>query len=356
MSDEAGVITGGEVASAAPEPITTNDAPLTVREAVTAAAERHKRERETPTTDGAEPAATETKSAVEAGAAPLDEVTGETQVADPAEVPSLKLPRSWASEQAEHWAKLDPVTQEFLLEQDRKASDAVRKSQNEAAQERNSIKEAREQADKVRQEYEAKLPALMQALHDTSPFADVRTMDDVIRMAADDPFRKIQWDAYQQKMVATHTELQQAEQRKAAEHTEQWSKYQSEESTKAAEMHPELADPEKSKKYGTAVAEMFRDKGFTDNELGGMTKGEKFSPYDHRFQSIILDAIKYREAQKAPPKAIAKPVPQVLRPGIAPARGASGDANIQEASRRFTQAPNIRNAVALYAAKQANKR
>lgn len=351
MSEEAGVVAGGEVASAAPAPV--NDSPLSVREAVAAYAERTKRD-DTNSTAGADDTATaETKSAVEAGAAPPNEATGETQEADPAEKPSLKLPRSWASEQTEHWAKLDPATQEFLLEQDRKASDAVRKSQNEAAEERKAIQAAREQADKVRQEYEAKLPALMQALHDTSPFADIRTMDDVIKMAAEDPFRKIQWDAYQQKMIATHTELQQAEQRKTAEQADHWTKFQNEETAKVMERYPELKDPDKSKQFQTAAVELFRNAGFADSDLNAIAKGEKLSPFHAGLQDIIMKAVKYEQLQKAPPKAIAKPVPAVQRPGVAQPKGAAADVNIQALSQRLNQTGSIKDAMALRAARLA---
>jgi hypothetical protein len=357
MSEEAGVVAGGEVAPAAPAEVAiANDTPLSVRGAVTAYAERMKREETNSSAGAANPAATETKSAVEAGAAPQTEATGETQEADPAEKPPLKLPRSWASEQADHWAKLDPVTQEFLLEQDRKASEAVRKSQNEVAEQRKAAQAELERAAKAQQEYEAKLPALMEALHNSSPFADIRTMADVERMAAEDPFRKIQWDTYQQKMQATAYELQQAEQRKTEESKSQWAKFQSEENAKVLELHPELKDPEKSKQFQTAAVELFRSAGFADSDLNAIANGEKFSPFHAGLQDIIMKAVKYDQLQKAPPKAVPKPVPQVQRPGVAPPKGGTIDASVQEASRRFTQNPNVRNAAALYAAKQAAQR
>ena len=90
MSDEAGVIAGGEVASApvVEAPITTNDTPLSTREAWGAYKERAKREQES--TAGADTGDAAQESAVQAGAAPQSEVPGETQATAPAELPTIE--------------------------------------------------------------------------------------------------------------------------------------------------------------------------------------------------------------------------------------------------------------------------
>jgi hypothetical protein len=84
--------------------------------------------------ESAPPATAETKLSDEDNAAPLEEATGETEEDAPAQEPPRDLPRSWTKDRTEHWAKLDPATQDFLLEQDRKASAEVRRVQNEAAE------------------------------------------------------------------------------------------------------------------------------------------------------------------------------------------------------------------------------
>jgi hypothetical protein len=67
-------------------------------------------------------------------AAPPPEATGEIEEADPAEVPPLERPRSWAKEREEAWTRLDRDTQEYLLEHDKTTSFEVRKAQNDAAE------------------------------------------------------------------------------------------------------------------------------------------------------------------------------------------------------------------------------
>jgi hypothetical protein len=57
-----------------------------------------------------------TLSAEEADAAAAErQPTGGTPATDPAREQPLELPRSWTKDRAEHWAKPDRATQEFLL-------------------------------------------------------------------------------------------------------------------------------------------------------------------------------------------------------------------------------------------------
>src|SRR3990167_194442 len=67
------------------------------------------------------------------------EATGEDEKIDPEETPPLDLPRSWAQDAQERWTKLDRETQQYLLDHDSKASETVRRAQNEAAEARKSV-------------------------------------------------------------------------------------------------------------------------------------------------------------------------------------------------------------------------
>jgi len=353
MSDEANAPVGGEVASATPANTPASDAPLTVREAAEAYASRRQKEPEQ--ADGAEPAATDTKLADEANAAPAEQANGETQEIDPAEKPPIEPPRSWTKEAKERWDALPPETQEYLAQREQERDREVRRSQNEAAEHRKAIEAERMEVERVRQEYEAKLPAIMQALQDVQAgqFSDIKTMADVERMAIEDPFRKIQWDTHQQKLQAVHYEMEQAKQRQTTEQQTKWAEYVNLENSKAAELHPELANPEKAKLLQGAAVELLQEKGFTPQELTDLANGkERVSIFDHRIQSLILDGVKYQEAQKAKPKAIAKPVPQVQRPGVAQPKGAAADASVQALSQRLSSTGSVKDAFALYQAKK----
>ncbi len=274
--------------------------------------------------------------------------------AEPAELPPIEPPRSWTKEAKDRWDALPREAQEEVARIEQSREREFRRSQNEAAEQRKAIEAERTQAEQARKEYEAKLPAIMQALQDVQAgtFADVKTLDDVKRLAAEDPFRYLQWQAHQQEMQAVAYEQEQARIRQDHERVSNWTKFQNEETAKAAEMHPELADPVKAKQLQEKVVELFKDKGFTDNDLNSMATGEKYSPFDHRWQSILVDALKYREAQKAKPVAVPKTVPPVQRPGVAPPRGAAKAENIQALTQKLERSGSVDDALAVLTARR----
>ena len=305
------------------------------------------------------PATAATNSADEAGKPePAEEQPigdEDPEAADPEaeELPPIEPPRSWTNEQ-ERFKSYPRELQAYLSEREQQRDRELRRSQNEAAEHRKAVEAERAQAEQARKEYEAKLPAIMQALQDAQAgaFADIKTVDDVQRLAAEDPLRYLQWQAHQQKLQAVAYEQEQAGKRQQQEHLASWTKFQNDENAKAAELHPELADPEKAKHLREGVVELFRDKGFTETDLNNMAAGATYSPFDHRWQSILVDALKYREAQKAKPVAVAKPVPPVQRPGVAPPRGAAKTENLQALSAKLDRSGTVDDALELLAARR----
>lgn len=280
----------------------------------------------------------------------------EPEAADPEaeELPPIEPPRSWTKDEQERFKSYPRELQAYLSEREQQRDRELRRSQNEAAEHRKAIEAERAHAEQARKEYEAKLPAIMQALQDAQAgtFADIRTVDDVQRLATEDPFRYLQWQALQQKLQAVAYEQEQVGQRQQQEQLANWTKFQSDENARAAELHPELADPQKAKHLREGVVELFRDKGFTDTELNNMAAGATYSPFDHRWQSILVDALKYREVQKAKSVAVSKPVPPVQRPGVAPPRGAAKTGNIQALSQQLDRSGSVDDALALLAARR----
>lgn len=305
-----------------------------------------------PAAESADPATAETELSGEDNAAPAEQATGETQEADPVEEPSIELPRSWTKEQAEHWNALPRATQEYLSDRASKDSEAVRRSQNEAAAERNAARAEREAAEQARKQYEAQLPALMQTLQDAqqSAFADIRTVDDVTKLANEDPFRYLQWQAHQTKLQAVNAEAQRAKETSTKEQQATWATFVADQNKLAVEYIPELADKDKSLALTTKAGDLLRDLGFTQEDLNGFSAGEKVSPFDHRIQRLLFNALKFNEVKSAPPKAIPKPVPAVQRPGVAAPRG-NTDA-IQASRSKLTSTGSVDDAYALYQAKQ----
>lgn len=298
--------------------------------------------------DAPEAAAPEPELAPEANAAPPEEAPSETQTqeAEPAAEPPIERPRSWTKDVDDVWQTLPRALQEKVAAREQEREREIRRSQNEAAEKSKAIQAEIAKAEQARKEYEAKLPALMETLRRQSEFADIRSMDDVKKLQLEDPFRFQQWQIYQMDAQAAEQELQQAKAREATERQTKWTSHVQEENAKFAELVPEFADPVKAEKLTKSAVELLHDKGFSDENLSAFASGqERLSIYDHRLQSILFDALKYREAQKAKPVALPKPVPQVQRPGVAPPK--SEGTAIQALSKQHERTGSVRDLGAL---------
>jgi hypothetical protein len=358
MTTETGApaVDAAPAADVAPPAITQES--LSVSDAARLLASSRGRKEEQPAESAEPQAATAEQESPPQGddADQLEAVPSEdADATEPAEEPSIEPPRSWTKEAKERWAALPRETQEYLANREQERDREVRRSQNEAAEAKKAVQAELTKVEQARQEYEAKLPAIMQALQDaqSGQFADIKTMADVERLATDDPFRYLQWQAHQQKLQAVNYELEQSKQRQTTEQKTKWAQHVQEENARAAELHPELADASKAERLQKAAVELLSDKGFTQQELARLANGEdKLSIYDHRVQSLLLDGVKYREAQKAPAKAITKPVPPVQKPGVAPPRGAQAAQTIQALNQKFSATGSIDDAMALLAARR----
>ncbi|MBR1122115.1 hypothetical protein JQ628_11365 [Bradyrhizobium lablabi] len=357
MSD----VAGAPVAEAAPAPIAVitpaadTGADLSISQAARAlATARHKPK---------EPAPVEPKAPVEqpelaqANSDPATDPAEVTKANEPAELPPIEPPRSWTQAEKERFQSLPRETQEYLHTREQEREREFRRGQNEVAEQRKAVEAERQKADEARQQYEAKLPALMQALHDASPFADIKSMADVERMQAEDPFRFQQFQVYQWKMQGVQAELQQAEQRKTTEAQTKWNDHVQAENAKAAELIPELADEEKGAKLrNRVVKEVLHDLGFKESELAELASGkERLSIYDHRIQRLLADSLKLRDIQNAP-KAVVKPnLPPVQQPGTARPAGHAASEQIQALTRKLEQSGSLKDAQALRAAQMRRK-
>lgn len=309
------------------------------------------------------------ESGVEPDAAPPQEATGETEgEIDPAEtLPPLELPRSWTKEQAAHWNALPRETQEYLIERASKDSAEVRRVQNEAAEVRKAIEVERQRTEQTRLQYEQALPVLLEHLQSAQgKFADIKSMDDVTRLATDDPLRFTEWQAHQMKLGAVQQEMAAAQQRQMEESQNQLRAFMQNESQKLMEKVPELADKEAFKKVSDNAVEVLQDLGFSRDELGKLWSGEAgISLHDHRLQMLLLDGMKYREskkqqqvAQKTLPEKL-KSVPPVQRPGVVQGKGAAQAALVKDLQQQLNTATGtkaLRIAAQLRATQQQSGR
>jgi hypothetical protein len=282
------------------------------------------------------------------------EAPGETQEAEPAEMPPIEPPRSWTKDEKERFKTLPRELQAYLSEREQERDRELRRSQNEAAEKRKELDAERGMVVQARQQYESALPVLLQTLQQqqAGEFGDIRTMADVEKMSREDASRYAQWDAQQKKIAAVQQELRQAQGRQYFDQQQRLAQFVKRESELFAERAPEIADDTQRSKLQSSAVTVLRDLGFKDAELGAMWRGERgVSLHDHRLQLLIRDGIKFRDAQEKARAAEKKSLPAPQRPGVAQSKGAAQDARIQALTQKLTNTGSLRDAAALRAAR-----
>jgi len=350
-------------------PATPDQSSIAISEAARQlSAWRHKRANPD---EGAAPAAGATEGAAgaqpdpapqaEPAAPPQPEAPGETTPpVDPAaELPPIDPPRSWTAEDKEIFRTLPRATQENLAARDRARETEFRRGQNEAAELRKAMDAERNEVTQARARYEQALPALLQTLQEQQrgEFADVRTMADVEKLAREDWPRYALWDAAQKKIAAVAQEVQAAQHRQAQEYQAQWNNYATRQDQLLLDKVPDLSDTTKAQKLADAAAAVYRDVGFSEDELRALWSGQaSVSLRDARLSQIVIDAARWREAKANAARAVKPGLPPVQRPGAAASRPSAGEVDIQALEKKLEQSGSIRDAVALREARRAQQR
>jgi len=300
------------------------------------------------------------ESADEAGTARPQAGPGETQATDPADhAPSIEPPRSWTKEDKELFRGLPRDTQQRLAERERSREGDFLRRQNEAAEKLKGLAAQQQAAEHTRAQYEQALPTLLHALQEqqAGAFADIQSVGDIEKMAREDWPRYVQWDAQQKRIAAVTQQLQAAAVRQSQETAQRWQTFVADEDARFRERAPELVDTEAHAKAARSAADMLKELGFSDAELGEMWhSGRGVSLRDHRIQLLIRDGVRFRDAQAAAKKPAPKPVPDVQRPGPAPARNADADGRVKDLTERLNATGNLRDAAALLVARRAARR
>lgn len=294
---------------------------------------------------------------------------GETENADPAmadprpeagaELPPIEPPRSWTKEDKELFTGLPRETQERIAERERSREGDFSRRQQEAAEKSKALEAERAKAEQARQQYEAALPQLLQALQQqqAGEFADIKTLADVERLAREDWPRYALWDVQQKKIAEVAQHLMLAQQRQAQDRVQQFSEFARREDDLFKEKVPDMADAKKAAGLQTAALAVLKDLGFQETELAQSWHGQKdLSLRDHRVQLLIRDATLWRDAQAKAKAASTKPVPPVQRPGVSQPKGAALDAQIQHLTQKLEKTGNLKDAAALLRARRAGSR
>src|SRR5579863_3721950 len=262
--------------------------------------------------ESADPATAANESGDEPGTDPEIPAPGEDEEVDPAEtLPPIERPRSWSKDADDDWNAIPRARQEKIAANELAREADIRQRINDAAEKLKGVTAKEQLAEQARQQYEAKIKFALAVLEreQLREFSDIKTMADVAKMAAEDPYRKIQWDTHQQELALVHAENERAQGEKArAEQTERQAR-RAAETAKLIEKLPEFADKTKLDAAQKAAADLFREVGYSDAELATLSDERLLD--DHRIQLIVNDAMKYRAMQKAKTAVAAKPVPQV---------------------------------------------
>lgn len=227
-----------------------------------------------------------------ADTAPPEEATGEEQGDDPQTPAPLDPPRSWSKEQRERWSKLDPDTQTYLLDQDRKTSAELRRGQNEAAELRKANEAEKQALATERQRYVEKLPALIAVATADLMGGEYARMNPEQRMqlSQSDPARLLQLrEAHEakasqvQNLLGAQQELH-GKQRAEAEQT--FKRWSDEQDTLAREHAPEFFDAKTGAARKAEAGTYLQSLGFTAQDIGELR--------DHRMLRVIRDALRGR--------------------------------------------------------------
>lgn len=343
-----------ETNGAAPAAAETVSAPISIPESMTpreAAGMLGKINKEPPATPPEAGAAAEESAPHGDDAGPDEPVPGETEgEADPAEEPSIDAPRSWSKEHKDAFKSLPPHLQQMVADSERAREADFLRRQNEAAEERKAASAEKQAAEQARQQYEAALPNLLHAIEQqvAGEFSDIKSWDDVNRLAQEDPVRYMQWDASQKRLQAVRSEADRVGQQQAAEVHKQWTEFTAKEDQAFRAKVPEFSDPQKAARLQGEARTMLSELGFTDGELQALWNGQSgISLRDHRLQLLLLDGVRLRTAKAQVKNPAPKPVTPVQRPGTAPARGEASAEAIQALKSKLERTGDIKDAVAL---------
>ena len=255
-----------------------------------------------------------------AGAGPADKpVTGgESEGEGDPESPVIAAPSSWPAEARDAFAKLPADLQKVIRERDAEQTAAFNRQVNEAAEKRKSADAELLAASQERQQCVQSLAVVVDKLikQTAGEFVDIRSSDDLERMAAQDPARFIRWQARAQALQAASSEMQAAAERERQEQETRFNGWLGEQRSKLLQAIPELADPAKAKSMVAEQTDYLKSIGFNSQEIG--------SVLDHRMAVVIRDAALYRKSQAAAKTATAKKIadaPKLARPGGGGERG-----------------------------------
>ncbi len=262
------------------------------------------------------------------------------------QAPSVDMPESWGKTAEAIWSALPPEAQTFLKQHEAKRTQGITRQLNElkAEQEKVSTAQAAIQQQELQVAQAAQRYALSAERDFLSKFSDLKSQEDVVKLASENPARYLQYDAALKSAMAARQEAQMFDQQQAQAKLKELTDFRMAENQKLAE----LADINDE---ASATAFEKQIHGFA--EQIGIPK-ERIAQY--RAEEILLmrDAMRYRNAvaKKTAAQKAAAPLPKVIRPGAQPQSGSlSRETQIAQLSQKLRKTGSEKDAAALIKAK-----
>lgn len=244
--------------------------------------------------------------------APADETTETQEAAD--DLPPIEPPRSWPKEDKDFFATLPRQAQDRIAQREQERDRAFNQRQNELAEQRRSQEAHVQQVEQLRQHYEAQLPLAVQTIQQSilNEFPDIKSQDDIQKLAANDPLRYVQLDAKLKALASWQAEATQAHQRQAQEAQSQLQNWTQSQDEVIDREFAKVPEPER-KALAETAKDMLIEYGFSEDQVIGLWNGSilRSAP----LQRIMADAARYRIAKRGAAKPAAKSVPPVQKPG-----------------------------------------
>lgn len=275
-------------------------------------------------------------------------------------LPPIERPRSWTKDEDAEWQSLPRTMQQKIVAREQERDTGLRRSQNEAAEARKAIEAERQEVLKARQEAAAEASRAREILlrEQQGTFADIKTTADVRVLAEQDPFRYLQWKAHQDDLQWAAFATQKAEQEKAQEKQGKRAEYEKAQNKQLLELLPEMADPKKASELRErAVSKLTGDYGLTNDQLSRWLQDDIGHEIlsNAGIQKLIADSLKLEEIQSAPKAVSAKPLPPVVRPGVARNAGAADSERIQALEKKLTETGDMKVAAQILELRNAQR-
>lgn len=272
---------------------------------------------------------------------------GEAEPLEPAQ-PAIEPPRSWDNDARTHWDKMPRELQQVVLEREADRDRAVSTAVQEASEARKSTQATNAQVEKLSSQLTDFLPQALKTFEDR--WGETPDWESVLAQYGSDETLRLQM-----RYETERKQIGELARKESEARTLVHQNFVIQETTKLAEISPDLSHPETGGKLRQDVASYAMQLGAVSAaELPNVSAAQLTMAHKAMLYDRLPDAVKAGKlpspldlANPAPKPVAAKPPAKpAVRPSAAPAP-ASQTRTTQQAATRFSQSRTLDDAVAL---------